>query len=82
MDDELSFRDENYVLCVDVVSSDIWSSIERNATMQHQSQGGTRRGLEWFRSSQRVIAIRLELLYYAVEKLVAPAELWAATYVV
>jgi hypothetical protein len=42
MDDELSFRDENYVLCVDIVSSDIWSRIERNATMQDQSQGGTR----------------------------------------
>jgi hypothetical protein len=34
-----------------------------------------RRGLDWFRPSQRVISLYLVSLYYAVEKLVAPDEL-------
>jgi hypothetical protein len=42
----------------------------------------TRRGLDWFRSSRRVIALRPVSLYYAVKKLVVPDELWAATYIV
>jgi hypothetical protein len=50
--------------------------------MQDQSQGGTRRGLDWFKSSRRVIAIHLVLLYYAVKKLVAPDDLQAVIYIV
>jgi hypothetical protein len=42
----------------------------------------TRRDLDWFRLSRRVIGIRPVLLYYAVEKLVAPDELYTATYIV
>jgi hypothetical protein len=49
--------------------------------MQDQSQGRTWRYLDWFRPSRRVIALRLILLYYIVEKLVAPDELRAATYI-
>jgi hypothetical protein len=49
--------------------------------MQDQSQGGTLIDLDWFRPSRRVIALRPVLLYYAMEKLVAPDELWATTYI-
>jgi hypothetical protein len=42
----------------------------------------TRRGLDWFRPSRRVIAICPVSLYYAMEKLVALYELRAATYIV
>jgi hypothetical protein len=47
--------------------------------MQDQSQVGTRRGLDWFMPSRRVIALRPVLLYYAVEKSVVPDELRTAT---
>jgi hypothetical protein len=50
--------------------------------MQDQFQGGTWQDLDWFRPSQEVITLRLVLLYYAVEKLVAPDVLQAAIYVV
>jgi hypothetical protein len=42
----------------------------------------TRQGLDWFKPSQRVIALRPVSLYYAIEKLVAPDVLWDATYIV
>jgi hypothetical protein len=51
-------------------------------TMQDQSQGRTRQDLDWFRPSRRVITLRPILLYYAVERLVAPDELRAATYII
>jgi hypothetical protein len=54
----------------------------RSMTIQDQSQGGTRQGLDWFRPSWRVIALRPVLLYYTMKKLVAPNELWATTYIV
>jgi hypothetical protein len=41
----------------------------------------TMRFLDWFRPSQRVIDLRPVSLYYAVEKLVAPDELWVASYI-
>jgi hypothetical protein len=50
--------------------------------MQDRSQEGTRQNLDWFRPSRGVIDIRPILLYYAVEKLVTPDELRAATYIV
>jgi hypothetical protein len=50
--------------------------------MQDQSQRATQRFLDWFKPSQRVIALRPILLYYAVEKLVALDELWVATYII
>jgi hypothetical protein len=50
--------------------------------MQDQSRGGIRRDLDWFSPSQRVIVLRLVLLYYVVEKLVASDELRATTYIV
>jgi hypothetical protein len=55
--------------------------IGRSTTMQDQSRGRTRWDLYWFRPSWRVIALHPVLLYYAVEKLVAPDELRAATYI-
>jgi hypothetical protein len=42
----------------------------------------TRRCLDWFRPSQRVIALHPVSLYYTVEKLVVSDELLAATYIV
>jgi hypothetical protein len=54
---------------ISVWSSDTWSRIGRNVMMQDQSRGWTRRVLDWFRSSRRVIVIHPVLLYYVVEKL-------------
>jgi hypothetical protein len=51
-------------------------------TTQNQSQGRTRWDLDWFRPSQKVIAIYSVLLYYVVKKLVASDELRAATFIV
>jgi hypothetical protein len=56
--------------------------IRRSTTMQNQSQERTRRNLDWFKPSQSVIALRPVLLYYAMENLVAPDELRAATFIV
>jgi hypothetical protein len=50
-------------------------------TTQDQSQGETRRDLDWFMPSYRVIALHPLLPYYAVKKLVAPDELRAGTYI-
>jgi hypothetical protein len=50
--------------------------------MQDQSRGGIRRDLDWFKHSRKVITLRQVLLYYVVEKLVAPDELQTATYIV
>jgi hypothetical protein len=50
-------------------------------TTQDQSQGGTRQDLDWFNLSRGVIALHPVLLYYAVEKLVDPDELWVTTYI-
>jgi hypothetical protein len=50
--------------------------------MQNQSQERTRRNLDWFKPSQSVIALHPVLLYYAMENLVAPDELRAATFIV
>jgi hypothetical protein len=49
--------------------------------MQDQSRGGIRRDLDWFKPSREVITLCQVLLYYVVEKLVAPDELHAATYI-
>jgi hypothetical protein len=41
----------------------------------------TLQGLDWFRPSQRVIAMHPVLLYYVVKGLVAPDKLWTAIYI-
>jgi hypothetical protein len=50
--------------CVDVVSSDILSRNEKNATMQDQSQGRTRRVFRLVQALRRVKTLRPVLLYY------------------
>jgi hypothetical protein len=50
--------------------------------MQDQSQGGTWRDLDWFMPSQIVIALSPVLLYYVVERFVAPDVLRAAIYII
>jgi hypothetical protein len=55
--------------------------IGRNATTQDQSQERHGDVLDWFRLSQRVIALHPISLYYVMEKLVALDELRVATYI-
>jgi hypothetical protein len=53
---------------VDVMSSDIWSRIGRNASQRDQSHANTRhKVLDWFGPSHGVIALRPVLMYYAIE---------------
>jgi hypothetical protein len=49
-------------------------------TTQDQSRK-TRRGLDWFRPSRRVIALRPVSLCYVVKKLAVSDKLWIATYI-
>jgi hypothetical protein len=51
---------------VDVVSSDIWSRNGKNAIMQDQSRGRTRRVFRLVRALRRVKTLRPVLLYYEV----------------
>jgi hypothetical protein len=53
---------------VNVVSSDIWSRIGRNASQRDQSHVNTgHKVLDWFGPSRGVIALRPVLMYYAIE---------------
>jgi hypothetical protein len=56
--------DMNIVFIVDVVSSDILSRNGKNATIQDQSQGRTRRIFRLIRALRRVKTLRPVLLYY------------------
>jgi hypothetical protein len=66
---------------VNVVSSDICDEVREKRNYARSISKKTWQGLDSFGPSQRVKAIRLVLLYYAMEKLFAPDELRAATYI-
>jgi hypothetical protein len=68
-------------LTVDVVSSDICDEDREKCDYARSISKKTRRYLDWFRPSRRVITLHPVLLYYAVKEFVAPNELWAATYI-
>jgi hypothetical protein len=68
------------ILCY-VVSSDIFDEDQEKHNYVRSILKKLQRGLDWFRPSRRVIALCLVSLYYAVEKLVVPDELWGATYI-
>jgi hypothetical protein len=66
---------------VNVVSSDICDVDREKRDYARSISKKIWRDLVWFRSSRRVITLRIVLLYYAVEEFVAPDELQAATYI-
>jgi hypothetical protein len=66
---------------VNVVTSDICDEDLEKRDYARSISKKTQRGLDWFKPSWRVIALHPALLYYAMKRLVAPDELWAATYI-
>jgi hypothetical protein len=66
---------------VNVVTSDICEEDMEKCDYARSISKKTQRGLDWFKLSWRVIALHPALLYYVVKRLVAPDELWAATYI-
>jgi hypothetical protein len=69
-----------YVI-VNVVLSDICDDDREKHNYTRSILKKARQGLDWFRPSRRVIALRPVSMYYAIEKLVVPDELRAATYI-
>jgi hypothetical protein len=66
------------------MSSDICDKDLEKHDHERSISKKTRWDLDWFRLSQRVIALRPVLMYYAVKKfikLVAPDELQSVTYI-
>jgi hypothetical protein len=63
------------------VSSDICDEDQKKRDYARSISKKTRKDSYWFRPSRSIIAIHPVLLYYAVEKLIALDELWAATYI-
>jgi hypothetical protein len=63
------------------VSSDIYDKDRVKHDHARSISKKTRQDIDWFRPSRKVIALRSILLYYAMEKLVAPDELRVTTYI-
>jgi hypothetical protein len=84
--EETDFHNFSYILCCDCILSMscrqiFWWVSEKHNYVRSISRK-IRRGLNWFSLSQRIIALRSVSLYYIVENLVAPYELWTTTYIV
>jgi hypothetical protein len=63
------------------MSSDIYDEDRKKFNYARLISKKVRQDLDWFRPSQKVIALHPVSLYYVVGELVAPDELWAATYI-
>jgi hypothetical protein len=64
-----------------VVPSNIFDEDREKYDYARSISKKAHRGLDWFRPSRGVIALRLVSLYYAVGKVITPNELRTVTYI-